>query len=261
MIILKTPSQVAYIKENGLILRRIVNEAVALSTPGTSTQELDDYIEKQIREAGATPTFKGYRGFPASACISVNDVYVHGIPSKKVKIKDGDVISIDIGVTKNGCVADSCYTYMVGNVSEEHKQLIKTAYDTTMYGISLCKPGTRIHDLAKSVFQFVEATDKFTVVEGLYGHGTGKDLHEAPTVTFTYPVLKGIPNVKLAEGMVITIEPVIGYKSSNGKFKEDADKWTLRSLDGTFGAQFEHTILITSTGNEILTGDFLSLGI
>jgi methionyl aminopeptidase len=259
MIVLKTPLQISQIKENGLILRNTMNETILFSRAGASTKELDKFIENKIREAGATPTFKGYRGFPAASCISVNDVYVHGIPSNKIKIKDGDVISIDIGVTKNGCIADSCYTYRVGNISPLHQKLMQVAHDATMLGIQTCKPGVRIHDIAKIVFEYVNSFEEFTVVEHLYGHGTGVNLHEAPTVTFCYPVEKRIPNVRLIKDMVITIEPVIGFKSSQGKYLEDKDKWTLRSLDGSFGAQYEHTIAITEEGSEILTGSFLPL--
>lgn len=259
MIVLKTPAQIAQIKENGLILRRIMNEAILFSRPGLSTLELDKFIEDKIREAGGIPTFKGYRDYPASTCISVNDVYVHGIPSRKVKLQNGDVVSIDIGVTKNGCIADSCYTYKIGNLSEVHKKLMQVAHDATMLGIQICKPGVRTYDIAKAVFEYVTSFDEFTVVDHLYGHGTGVQLHEAPTISFCHPVDKRIPNIRLSKDMVITIEPVIGFKSSQGKYTEDKDKWTLRSLDGTFGAQFEHTILITEDGSEILTGAFKSL--
>lgn len=259
MIVLKTPSQVSQIKENGLILRKIMNEAILFSHSGLSTLELDRFIESKILEAGATPTFKGYRGFPGAACISVNDVYVHGVPSKRVKLQEGDVISVDIGVSKNGCIADSCYTYKLGTISTAHQKLIQVAHDATMLGVQVCKPGLRIYDLAKIVFEFVEASGEFTVIDKLYGHGTGINLHEAPTITFSHPVDKRIPNIKLIKDMVITIEPVIGFKSSAGKYKEDADQWTLRSPDGTYGAQFEHTIVITEEGAEILTGAFKPL--
>lgn len=259
MIVLKTAAQVSQIKENGLILREIMNQAVLFSRPGVSTLEIDKFIESKIIEAGGTPTFKGYRNFPASTCISVNDVYVHGIPSRKVKLQDGDVVSVDIGVTKNGCIADSCYTYKIGTISEVHKKLMKVAHDATMLGIQISKPGVRTYDIAKTVFEYVHSFEEFTIVDNLYGHGTGIQLHEAPTISFYHPVDKRIPNVRLTKDMVITIEPVIGFKSSQGKYTEDKDKWTLRSLDGTFGAQFEHTIAITEDGSEILTGVFLPL--
>lgn len=255
-IILKTDAQIAQIKENGRILRNIVNEVADFTKPGHSTADLNKFIERSLLKEGALPTFKGYHGFPAAACISVNEVLVHGIPTKSRKIKYGDVISIDIGVTKNRCIADSCYTYSVGKISKEHKELIDIAKQATMLGVSMCTAGTRLHDIAKAVYEFVDSTDSFTIAEGLFGHGTGIHLHEPPTVSFTYPLREGIPNVKLTDKMVITIEPVICFKSTEGKYKTLKDGWTLVSLDNSFGAQFEHTVAISGSTPDILTGTF-----
>jgi len=256
-VLIKNTKQIDQIEENGKILREIINGIVEYTEPGMTSIHLDKKIEDSLLKRGSLPTFKGYRGFPGSACISINDVLVHGIPSEDCVIKDGDVVSIDIGVTKNNCIADSCYTYIVGSTRKQDLELVSMAHKATMYGISICKPDLRLHELAKAIFEFVDNDSDFTITRGLYGHGTGVILHEPPTISYTYPVEKEISNMRLVEGMVITIEPVIGYKSSKGDFTQDSDGWTLRSIDGSYGAQFEHTIAITSTGNKILTGQFL----
>lgn len=263
MITLKTKSQVEQIKLNGQILRDAVDKAVEASRPGVSTAELDKIIEQHILSCGATPTFKGYGGakdrpaFPKTSCISVNSVLVHGIPSQKEKLQDGDLVSIDIGVTKNNCIADSCYSYAVGKLKPEHQKLLEAAKEITMYGISICRPGLRIHDLSRMVAEKAESLG-FINMPGLFGHGTGGPiLHEKPTIPFDRPPFKEpIPNPRLEKDMVITIEPVVAFLSSKGKYIEDPDYWTLRTIDGSWSAQFEHTILITDLGSEILTGTF-----
>lgn len=262
MIILKTKQQVEQIKHNGRILRDAVNKAASLTKPGMTTADLNKIVEDHIIENGATPTFKGYGGtkfrkpFPSTICISVNNVLVHGIPGS-LRIKDGDIVSIDIGVTKNGCVADSCFSYGVGNVLPEHKKLLAASRSITMYGISLVKPGLRVHDLAIQVAEYAESLG-FITMPDLYGHGTGSVLHEAPKIPFTRPNLfkEKISNPKLEKDMVITIEPVIAFPSCKHQYIEDSDGWTLRTLDGSWSAQFEHGILVTETGCEILTHDF-----
>jgi methionyl aminopeptidase len=263
-IIIKTKDQIEQIKHNGKILRDAVNKAAALTKPGMTTADLDKIIEDHIIANGATPTFKGYGGnkhrkpFPATICISVNDVLVHGIPGP-LKIKDGDIVSIDIGVTKNGCVADSCFSYGVGNVKPEHQKLLKAAHDITMYGISIVKPGLRVHDLATQIAEYAESLGPYTVMPDLYGHGTGISLHEPPKIPFTRPIhfKEKIPNPKLEAGFVITIEPVVALSSCKHQYTEDSDGWTLRTLDRSWSAQFEHVVLVTDTGSEILTGEFL----
>jgi methionyl aminopeptidase len=262
-IVLKTKEQVEQIKHNGQILRDAVNKAASLTKPGITTAELNKIVENHIIANGATPTFKGYGGnrhrkpFPSTICVSVNDVLVHGIPSS-LKIKDGDIVSIDIGVTKNGCVADSCFSYGVGNVKPEHQKLLKAAHDITMYGISIVKPGLRIHDLATQIAEYAESLGPYIVMPDLYGHGTGIVLHEPPKIPFTRPIhfKEKIPNPKLEKDMVITIEPVIAFATCQHQYTEDSDQWTLRTLDGSWSAQYEHGILITETGAEILTHTF-----
>lgn len=261
MITLKTKAQIDQIKHNGKILREAVNLAAEAAKPGVTTKKLDEIIENHILKNDGIPTFKGYGrspgrpGFPASACISVNDVLVHGIPGK-LKLKDGDIVAIDIGVTKNKCIADSCYSFIVGQGSDKAKHLVESAKQITLYGIELIKPGLRVHDLATKI---ADKTEEFGLVTmpDLYGHGTGIQLHEKPTIPFTKPPYNEmIPNLRLEENMVITIEPVIAEKSSKGLYKEDTDHWTLRTLNQSLSAQFEHTVLVTADGYEILTGVF-----
>lgn len=264
MITLKTRQQLDQIILNGKILREAADKAASATYPGMTTLDLDKIIEDHILSCDATPTFKGYGGhrsrtaFPRASCISVNSVLVHGIPGP-LKIGDGDIISIDIGVSKNGMIADSCFSYGVGSVSEDNLRLLKAARDITMYGIEIAKPGIRIHDLAAKVAEYAESLGYITMPD-LYGHGLGTLLHEKPTIPFTRKNLfrEPIPNPRLEEGMVITIEPVIALLSCNHKYTEDSDNWALRTSDGSWSAQFEHDIAITSTGSEILTQPFPS---
>jgi methionyl aminopeptidase len=262
MIILKSQEQISQIRENGKILRAAVNEAVAFTKPGVTTLQLNDLIEKKIIESGAIPTFKGYGGngyrppFPNTICSSVNDVLVHGIPSNK-PIQDGDVISIDVGVSKNGVIADSCFSYGIGKLKPIHEQLLHKALQVTRFGISLVKPGVRIHELSQAVAEYAESIGVITMPE-LFGHGVGASLHEDPTIPFTHKHLfrTPIPNLRLEPNMVITIEPVVALPSTKYKFIEDGDMWTLRTIDKSYSAQFEHVILVTESGHEILTEEF-----
>lgn len=264
MIILKTEKQIQQIRKNGKILREAVDLAVSLIIPGkTTTFDLDKIIEKYILDNQGTPTFKGYDKtsnrpkFPASACISIGNTLVHGIPNKNQIINDGDLISIDVGVTKNQCIADSCVSYGIGNIKQEHMELLEASKEITLYGISLLQPGIRIYDLATVIAIKAEQLG-FITVSGLYGHGTGSEiLHEKPVVTFTKPPYsEPIPNIRLQKDMTITIEPVIAFKSSKGKYIECPDRWTLITSDGSWSSQFEQTVLITDNGYDILTPPF-----
>lgn len=264
MITLKSQQQISQIRENGRILRAAVNEAVVLTKPGITTLQLNNLIENKIIENGATPTFKGYGGsryrppFPNTICSSVNDVLVHGIPSN-TPIKDGDIISIDVGVSKNGVIADSCFSYGIGNVKPIHEQLLTKALQVTRFGISLVKPGVRIHELSQAIAEYAESLGVITMPE-LFGHGVGSSLHEEPTIPFTHKRFfrTSIPNLRLEPNMVITIEPVVAFPSTQYRFTEDSDKWTLRTIDQSYSAQFEHVVLVTESGREILTEEFPS---
>ena len=263
MITLKTPEQIEQIRHNGQILREATAKVIAVAKPGVSTYELDRIVEEYILSQQAQPTFKGYKrehhpAFKYASCISVNEVFVHGIPSKKVILKQGDIVSIDVGVTKNGAIADSCISFGIGELLPQHQKLLDVAKQTTLYGISLCKSGMSIHELAGKIFDFTASFDDYTIVPELYGHGTGTKLHEAPAICFTRDCLSLIPNVILKPNMVITIEPVICFKSSRGMYYQRKDHWSLVSIDSSFSAQFEHTVAIKGDDQEpdILTGNF-----
>ena len=246
VIYLKSQEESQIIKDNGVILGKAQAEVAKLVGEGVKTKDLDKVAEEYILDNGGKPSFKNYNGFPATLCISVNEVVVHGIPSSRV-LKDGDIISVDCGVYKNGYHADSAYTYMVGSVSEETKKLLKDTKQSLYEGISFVKPGNRIGDISYGIQSFTEALG-YGVVRELVGHGVGKFLHEAPEV----------PNFgkrgngpKLQAGMVIAIEPMI----TQGKrfVVQENDNWTIRTEDRKPAAHFEHTVLVTKSGYEILT--------
>jgi methionyl aminopeptidase len=246
IIYLKSPEEADIIKANGVILGKAHAEVAKLITPGVKTKDLDSVAEQYILDNGGKPSFKNYNGFPATLCISVNDVVVHGIPSNR-ELKDGDIISVDCGVFKNGFHADSAYTFMVGEVEDITKKLLKDTKQSLFEGIKMVKPGFRIGDVSYSIQSFTEGLG-YGVVRELVGHGVGKYLHEAPEV----------PNFgkrgngpKLQVGMVIAIEPMITL----GKrfVVQENDNWTIRTEDRKPAAHFEHTVIVTKGGCEILT--------
>ena len=197
---------------------------------------------------GATPSFKGYHGFPASICSSINNEVVHGIPSSKKVIRTGDVLKVDTGAFFQGFHGDSCITIAVGQVSEQAAHLIEVAETSLYRGIAQVKAGAYLLDLAGAIQDYVEANG-CSVVEDFTGHGVGRNLHEEPSV-FNFRT-RELPNVKLREGMVLAIEPIINQGSKAVKIL--GDKWTAVTLDKSLSAQFEHTVLVTSDGYEILT--------
>jgi methionyl aminopeptidase len=226
----------------------VLKEIQNLVEPGMTTADLDAHAEKRIREMGATPSFKGYHGFPASICSSINNEVVHGIPSSKKVIREGDVLKVDTGAFFQGFHGDSCITIAVGQVSEKAAHLIEVAETSLYKGIAQVKAGAYLLDLAGAIQDYVEANG-CTVVEDFTGHGVGRNLHEEPSV-FNFRT-RELPNVKLREGMVLAIEPIINQGSKAVKIL--GDKWTAVTLDKSLSAQFEHTVLVTSDGYEILT--------
>ncbi|MDR0271376.1 type I methionyl aminopeptidase [Paenibacillus sp.] len=246
MITIKTKSQIALMKEAGAILAACHREIKKLIEPGITTIEVDRFAEKFIRKAGATPEQKGYNGFPYATCTSVNDVICHGFPGKYV-LKDGDIITVDMVVNLNGWLADSAWSYTVGNVSEQAQRLLDVTKESMYKGIEKAVIGNRIGDISHAIQVFAEA-EGFSVVREFIGHGIGKDMHEEPQVPHYGP-----PNVgpRLKEGMVITIEPMLNTGTFRSKM--DSDGWTARTMDGGLSAQYEHTLAITADGPEILT--------
>ena len=214
--------------------------------PGVTTGELDRIAEEYIRSEGGVPTFKGYRGYPAALCISRNDMVVHGIPGRDA-LADGDVVSIDVGVTLGGFVADSAWSYAVGEISDEAQRLLEACEASLMAGIEQARVGNRIGDISHAVQTVVEDAG-FAVVRSLVGHGVGRDMHEEPQIpNFGEPGRGPL----LAEGMTLAIEPMITAGHSEVVLLED--RWSIVTEDGSLSAHFEHTVAVTEHGPRILT--------
>lgn len=246
MITIKTRSQIEQMKEAGAILAACHREIRKLIEPGITTIEIDRFAEKFIRAAGATPEQKGYNGFPYATCTSVNDVICHGFPGSYA-LKDGDIVTVDMVVNLNGWLADSAWSYAVGNVSEEAQRLLDVTKESLYKGIEKAVIGNRIGDISNAIQVYAES-EGFSVVREFIGHGIGREMHEEPQVPHYGPPKLG---PRLKEGMVITIEPMLNTGTYRSKI--DSDGWTARTLDGGLSAQYEHTIAITADGPEILT--------
>ena len=246
IIYLKSEEELDIIKQNGQILGKAHAEVAKLIEAGITTKELDKVAFEYIKDNGGQPSFLNYNGFPASLCISVNEVVVHGIPSNRV-LKDGDIVSIDCGVYKNGFHADSAYTHTIGEVKNEVLELLKHTYRSLFKGIEQARIGNRVGDVSFAVQNYAEQF-RYGVVRELVGHGVGKYLHEAPEV----------PNFgkrgngpKLLEGMVLAIEPMITL-GRRGVIQEN-DNWTIRTEDRKQAAHYEHTVVVRKGSAEILT--------
>ncbi len=244
----KSPREIEIMRQSAKIVATVLKEISELVKPGMTTADLDAYAEQRIREMGATPSFKGYHGFPASICSSINNEVVHGIPSHKKVIRSGDVLKVDTGAYYEGFHGDSCITIAVGNVTSEAARLIKIAEESLYKGIEQVKAGVHLAEIAGAIEDHVKANG-FTVVEQFTGHGVGRNLHEEPPV-FNYRT-REIPNVKLRSGMTLAIEPILNAGSKNTRIL--ADRWTAVTVDNALSAQFEHTVLVTDSGYEILT--------
>ncbi|MCI0662502.1 MAG: type I methionyl aminopeptidase [Acidobacteria bacterium] len=245
-VIRKSRSEIEKMRCAGLIVAKTLKELRRMVEPGVTTRDLDVFAEKSIRDAGAYPTFKGYRGFPASICASVNDEVVHGIPSDR-KLRDGDIIKIDCGATLNGYVGDAAISVAVGNVSPELERLMQATRESLFRAIEKVRSGNRLHDVSYAVQQYIEVCG-YSVVREFCGHGIGQQMHEAPQVP-NY----GRPGTgpKLKEGWVIAIEPMVNVGSH--EVKVQADGWTVKTKDGRFSSHFEHTVAVTEDGPMVLT--------
>ena len=230
----------------GRVLAECIDELVATVRPGILTRELDAMAERFIVAHGGTPTFKGYRGYPGSICASPNDMVVHGIPGK-YKVRDGDLLSIDVGVTLDGFVADSAVTVAVGEVGEEAQQLLRTTRASLEAAILQCRVGKRLGDISHSVQKVVEA-DGFNVVRSLVGHGVGRQMHEDPQIPNYGDPDRG---PRLEAGMVFAIEPMVNMGTYDVFVAPDG--WAIHSADGSLSAHFEHTVAVTQTGPRVLT--------
>jgi methionyl aminopeptidase len=246
VIIRKSLSEIEKMARAGKVLRGCLDLLGRAIEPGVMTKELDRLAETYIRDKGGVPTFKGYRGFPGSICASPNDMVVHGIPGK-LRLKEGDILGVDVGVTMEGYIADAAETFAVGEISEEASRLLRVTKEALMLGIEQCVVGNRVGDISHAVQTRAEAGG-YSVVESMVGHGVGRDMHEDPQVPNFGPPGQG---PELREGMVLAIEPMVnmgGYEVEMGE-----DGWAIYTRDGSLSAHFEHTVAITKQGPRILT--------
>jgi len=238
MIYLKTEEEINLIKESAQVLGKAHAEVAQWIKPGITTKKLDGIAEDYIRSHGGIPSFKGFNNFPASLCMSVNEVVVHGIPGN-YELKDGDIVSIDCGVKLNGFHSDSAYTYPVGEVSKEVMDLLTATKKSLYKGIEQAVDGLRVGDIGFAVQHYCEQRG-YTVVRELVGHGVGRELHEAPEVPNYGKRGKGL---RLKEGMVLAIEPMINLGTKS--VMQEKDGWTIRTTDRKYSAHFEHTVAVS----------------
>ena len=247
MIVLKTSRELAIMREAGRISAMALKVAGEAVEPGVSTWEIDRVARKYIESQGAVPSFLGYGGFPASACISVNNVVIHGIPSKRQIVKAGDIVSIDIGAMLEGFHGDNAYTFACGDISAEAQRLLDATRESLYEGIKQAKAGNRLGDIGSTVQRYVEARG-YSVVRDFVGHGVGAKLHEDPSVPNYGTPGRG---VRLLPGMTIAIEPMVNQGGYEVQVQKDG--WTTVTRDGKLSAHFEHTVAITPDGPVILT--------
>ena len=247
MVVLKTSRELAAMRDAGRISARALKLAGEAVEPGVSTWEIDRIVRRYIEGQGAVPTFLGYGGFPASACISVNNVVIHGIPRKDQKLRAGDIVSVDVGATYEGFVGDNAWTFPCGDVSSEAKALMDATRESLFEGIRAAQAGNRIGDIGSAVQRYVEARG-YSVVRDFVGHGVGAKMHEDPSVPNYGTPGRG---VRLLPGMTIAIEPMINEGVKEVEALKDG--WTTVTADGKLSAHFEHTVAVTPDGPVILT--------
>ncbi|MBR3149288.1 MAG: type I methionyl aminopeptidase [Eubacterium sp.] len=247
MIVLKSSRELELMKEACVISAQALMVAGEAVKPGVSTWEIDKVAYDFIKKCGAEPNFLGYGGFPATACISINDEVIHGIPSKKRIVKEGDIVSIDLGAVKNGYNGDNAATFICGTCSPEVKRLVDTTREAMFLGIEAAVPGGRVGDIGNAVQTYCEERG-FSVVRDFVGHGVGTKLHEEPSVPNFGHAGRGI---RLLPGMTLAIEPMINLGTY--KVKQLSDGWTVKTADGKASAHFENTVAITNDGPVILT--------
>ena len=247
MIVLKTSRELSLMRKAGKISQKALRLAGEAVEPGVSTWEIDKIIRQYIESEGATPNFLGYGGFPASACISVNNVVIHGIPSKSTILKKGDIVGIDTGACYEGYNGDNAWTFACGEVSDEAQALLDATEKSLFLGIEQAIPGNRVGDIGHAVQAYVEARG-YSVVRDFVGHGVGAKLHEDPSVPNYGTPGRG---VRLMPGMVIAIEPMVNMGKPGVKILDD--EWTTVTRDGSLSAHFEHTVAITTDGPVLLT--------
>ena len=247
MIILKSLQEIEKIHRAGQIVADVLAGIRDMVQPGVSTLALDEFAERSIRAAGATPAFKGYRGYPRTLCTSINDQVIHGIPGKSTLLREGDILSVDVGAIAEGFYGDAAITVPVGSVSSQAERLMRVTEEALARGIDEARPGNRLFDISSAIQRHVEANG-YSVVREFVGHGIGRSLHEDPQVPNFGEQGRG-PRIQV--GMVLAIEPMVNMGGSATVVKED--NWTAVTADGTLSAHFEHTIAVLKDGPWVLT--------
>ena len=247
MVEIKTHAEIDRMRESALICARCMDEVLFAAKPGVTTRKLDDIAEKLITKAGGEPSFKNYRGYPASICTSVNSEVVHGIPSSKTVLEEGDILSVDLGVKYKGYHSDMARTVPVGKITAEAQRLIEVTEKSFFAGVENARKGNRLNDISQSVEFSVRAAG-FSIVRDLVGHGIGRNLHEAPDIpNFSQPMRGPV----LKPGMVLAIEPMVNIGGYKVYWLDDG--WTVKTCDGSLSAHYENTVAITDDGPFILT--------
>lgn len=248
LIHLKSPDEIGLMERCGRIIAGLFAEIEPRVRPGIRTRALDRFVDDFVRSHdGAVPAFKGLYGFPGSACISINEEVVHGIPASR-KLRDGDIVSIDVGVKQGGWCADSAYTFAVGDVREEAASLMKVTYEALAAAVAAAHPGRHVGDIGAAVVEAVRPSG-YRIIRDLVGHGIGRAIHEEPQVSNIGRAGFGVP---LQAGMVLAIEPMLAVGTD--EIRTLNDRWTVTTLDRSLSAHFEHTVAVTETGPRILTG-------
>ncbi len=247
MIIIKSEREISLMREAGKVVAEVFKQLEPLCRPGVSSEYLSNKAEEIIRERGCTPTFKGYNGFPGAICVSLNDTLVHGIPSKHIILKEGDIVSLDVGATYQGYCADACRTFAVGEIKENARRLIETTKQSFFEAVKLIKPGVRLGDISHRIQEYCEAHG-YSLPRDFTGHGVGAHLHEDPVIP-NYGK-EGVGPI-LQEGMGLAIEPMV----AEGKHytRTLPDGWTTKMRDGKLSAHYENTVIVTKDGYVILT--------
>ncbi len=238
-------------RHSGAILARTLNKLNEAMRPGVSTAELDEIAEAEIRAAGAVPSFKGYNGYPATICVEVEDVVVHGIPSPHERLREGTIVGIDLGCAWQGFHTDAAFTKAIGEVDELRRRLMEVTWKALELAVGMAEPGRRLGDICKAIQDYVVGQG-FSVIRALVGHGIGRQLHEPPQIPNFYEAgVFADYEVTLRPGMTLAIEPMVA--AGTHEVRVDKDGWTTRTADGRPAAHFEYTVLVTADGAEILT--------
>ena len=248
-VTIKTPEEIALMREAGRILGTVHNELKKIIEPGISTQYIDEVCEELIRDFGCEPSFKGYEGFPASACVSVNDEVIHGIPSEYVVLQEGDIVSIDTGVIYKGYQSDAARTWGVGDISEEAALLIQRTEQSFFEGMKYARAGLHLNKMSAAIGDYAESFG-YGVVRDFTGHGIGTHMHEDPPIP---NYRRFFPGIKLKAGMTLAVEPMVNLGSRKVCYESEDDDWTIVTEDGSVSAHYENTILITDGEPEILS--------